>query len=123
MLLIQTYLDKSPIQGIGLFANEDIPAGTVIWKLNETGTKKFTKSYVDDWNHPETFKKFIKTYAWLHKGIYYLCLDDGRFMNHSDESNTLETQYTTVAKIDIKKGEEITCDYKSFCENGTNFNL
>jgi len=25
--------------------------------------------------------------------------------------------------VDIKKGEEITCNYNTFCEEGANFNL
>ena len=35
MLLVKTYLDKSPIAGIGLFAAEPIAAGTLVWKLSD----------------------------------------------------------------------------------------
>ncbi len=34
MLLIKTKLDLSKIHGIGLFAGEDIPKGTIIWRFN-----------------------------------------------------------------------------------------
>src|SRR5436190_11539229 len=34
MLLVKTYLDKSPISGIGLFAAEPIEEGTLVWKLS-----------------------------------------------------------------------------------------
>jgi len=34
MFLVKTYLDKSKIRGIGLFADEFIPKGTLIWKFN-----------------------------------------------------------------------------------------
>ena len=33
MLLVKTYLDKSPIHGIGVFAAERIPKGTKIWRF------------------------------------------------------------------------------------------
>ena len=33
MLLVRTYLDRSAIHGIGLFAAERIPKGTVLWRL------------------------------------------------------------------------------------------
>ncbi len=32
MLRVRTYLAPSPIEGIGLFAAEPIPRGTLIWK-------------------------------------------------------------------------------------------
>ena len=35
MLLIDTYLDKSPIQGIGVFAKNPIAKGTSIWRLDQ----------------------------------------------------------------------------------------
>ncbi|TIO47875.1 MAG: SET domain-containing protein-lysine N-methyltransferase, partial [Mesorhizobium sp.] len=34
MLLVDVYLDKSPIQGIGVFAKHRIPKRTLIWKLD-----------------------------------------------------------------------------------------
>jgi len=34
MLLIKTYLDKSPIHGIGVFAGEFIKKGTQVWEFN-----------------------------------------------------------------------------------------
>ena len=33
MLLVRTYLDRSSIHGLGLYAGEDIRAGTLIWVL------------------------------------------------------------------------------------------
>ncbi|TIX82308.1 MAG: SET domain-containing protein-lysine N-methyltransferase, partial [Mesorhizobium sp.] len=31
MLLVDVYLDKSRIQGIGVFAKNHIPRGTLVW--------------------------------------------------------------------------------------------
>jgi SET domain-containing protein len=124
MLTVKTYLDKSPIHGIGLFADEDISKGTVIWKYHGLTVHKLAIDIIHGgWNHPQSFIDHIKTYAWIENGFYYWCLDNGRFMNHSDNSNTYETKIETIALVDIKKGEEITCNYNTFCEEGANFNL
>lgn len=32
MLIVKTYVDNSPVHGRGLFADEDILPGTVIWR-------------------------------------------------------------------------------------------
>ena len=35
MLLVKTYLNKSKINGIGLFAKEFISRGAVVWELRK----------------------------------------------------------------------------------------
>jgi hypothetical protein len=110
MLLVKTYLDKSSIHGIGLFAAEFIPAGTLVWEFTEEFDQKFWKSNCDRLGGP--FLKFLKTYAYV-DGDYVLCVDDARFMNHSSEPNTKNGHgENTIASRDIQIGEEITCDYK-----------
>jgi SET domain-containing protein len=115
MLLVRTYLDKSSIHGIGLFATEDIKAGTQIYYLDHNLVKKFPEMYVNTSDKVE--KEFFNTYAWKKDNYYYLSLDNDRFMNHSEYPNTYETEYATFAKVDIMAGEEITCNYKDFCQN------
>ena len=34
MLLVKTYLDKSLIHGVGVFADEFIKKGTLMWEFN-----------------------------------------------------------------------------------------
>lgn len=41
MLLVNTYLDKSDIEGIGLFASNSIKKGDIVWKYNEITTIKW----------------------------------------------------------------------------------
>jgi hypothetical protein len=43
-------------------------------------------------------------------------VDNGRFINHSDEPNTRDTRDHTFAMIDLLPGSEITSDYHAFCE-------
>jgi SET domain-containing protein len=113
MLLVRTYLDKSAIDAIGLFAAEPIEAGTVVWKLydidivmHETALReqKLTSLQLD----------FIETYSYKNGNTYYLCIDDARFMNHSPTPNTREAAQSSIASRRIEAGGELTCNYGNF---------
>ena len=118
MLLVKTYLKESGISGAGMgcYSQEFIPEGTIIWEFNPLIDRAYLKSQVDTFTHSE--KEFINTYAYMHNGIYYLCIDNGRFFNHSDNPNTVEWPNTnsqkTLASRDIQAGEEIVSDYRFF---------
>ena len=43
MLVVKTKIKNSPIHGIGLFAEEFIPKGTLVWKLNKKFDLIYTK--------------------------------------------------------------------------------
>src|SRR5579872_7061140 len=117
MLRVKTYLAQSTIPGagLGLFAAEDIAAGTVIWKLDEGWDL-----VVDDKDWPEDVSRsFLKTYAYLSptskKPLYVICIDNARFVNHSARPTGIGGQSNmTVAARDIAAGEEITEDYRTF---------
>ena len=120
MLLVDVYLDKSPIEGIGVFAKRAVPRGTLVWKLDprfdrlievevweaQTGA---VKSYLDRYAYPDRRdRNFI-----VFEG------DDARYMNHSDDPNCdISVPEETYALRDIAAGEELTCDYKHFFEDG-----
>lgn len=113
MLIVKTYLDKSRIHGIGLFAAEEIPAGAVIWRPG------FEMLYT-----PDEFaalsseqKRFVEIWGWRDRTdrLHHLSLDNDRFMNHSDVPNTnVAPDGLTVAVRDIAATEEILCDYAEF---------
>lgn len=120
MLLVPTLKQQSPIHGTGLFAAEPIPAGTPTWR--------FTPG-IDLSIHPDAVKQFTDVardwflmYAYLdiRTGLYVLCADDARFMNHSETPNVggdyeQEPVFgVDVALQDIAVGEELTCDYRTF---------
>ncbi len=110
MLLVKTYLDKSPIDGIGLFAREDIEIGEKISEYDAWFNPLIRKS-----SYNSITKDFLRKYGVFEKVHigYRLYLDDERFMNHSDDPNTIQEDVNTcIAKVNIKKGEEITCNYK-----------
>jgi SET domain-containing protein len=117
MLLVKTRLGQSPIHGIGLFANQFIPAGIETWRWEPAFDIERSKEEIDAL--PEHMREWFKQYAYLdfHVGSYLLCVDDARFINHSDDANVC-TDYSLnrygidFATRDIQLGEEITINYR-----------
>ena len=120
MMLIKTRIGPSRIQGIGLFADQDIKKGTAIWRFTPGFDLKFTDEQIK--RLPPRARKYIIKYSWKSDRSHLRCfsLDDGKYFNHSDNPNALSRYYDgeeeVVTKVirDIKKGEEITDNYRSF---------
>lgn len=125
MLLVRTLLGVSGIDGIGLFADEDIPAGTVVWRFDPALDQRFSEETLSQL--PVGAREQIEKYSYRekHSGLYVLCADDARFFNHSAEPNCIDIYErgpddpddehdVTLALGDIKRGEELTCDYSLF---------
>jgi uncharacterized protein len=123
MLLVKTRLGQSPIEGTGLFAAEPIKSGTVTWRFIPSFDQLFTFEQIA--SLPDVAREAIETYTYVHpkSGLYVYCLDNARFMNHSDEPNTAGVHVEgsiegyDVATRDIEEGEELTCDYRLFDGN------
>ena len=118
MLLVRTRLDKSEIDGIGLFADEFIPAGSVVWERNLMIDLELTRSEIERLASTSRGQVLKYSYLDLKSGKYIFCGDDARFFNHSDEPNCLDIagpeNGVTIACRDIAAGEELTCDYSLF---------
>jgi SET domain-containing protein len=115
MLMVKTKIAPSNISGIGLFADEFIPKGTMVWKFQNDFDLILSKEEVEKLSVP-TQKQFYN-YAYLDKKYnkYMLCSDDARFFNHSDNFNCDERiDDITTATRDIEIGEELTVNYKDF---------
>lgn len=116
MYLIKTYLDRSAIHGIGVFAGEDIPKGTKVWDFVEGFDQVIDQSDYDAL--PPQAQEYLTIYAWWENGKIWICGDNGRYTNHSDEPNVVNwpnaDSMAEAASRDIKKGEELTSDYRSF---------
>lgn len=128
MLTVKTYIDKSELNGIGLYADEFIPKDSIIWKYDPEHDRCYSE---EEYNNCEPLtKEFLKKYSFRYLGKYYLCIDNSRFFNHSEDPNCHSTDYSetflgyTRAKRDIHPGEEITDDYRGFGfdEMDNNFN-
>lgn len=116
MMLVKTIVKESPIAGLGLFADEDIPAGKAVWEFTSGFDQEIEPENLSLLSEPAL--QDFKNYAYLDKetGNYILCFDSARFFNHAENPNTgySFSEDVYIAKKDIKKGEEITCDYREF---------
>lgn len=115
MLLIKTKTRISEIHGIGLFADQFVPRGTMTWRFLQGFDLRLSKSILEKLSAPAR-EQFLK-YSYLDSKsmLYELCSDDARFFNHSDTPNTVSIDDDTdVAARDIQPGEELTCDYRTF---------
>lgn len=120
MMLVQARKSQSPIHGIGLFAAEFIAEGTPTWRFIAGIDQAIHPDVVE--RVPPASRSAFLTYAYLdiRTGLYVLCADDARFMNHSDEPNVrgdygLDPVFgVDVAARDIQPGEELLCDYRTF---------
>ncbi len=115
MLTVKTYIDKSLVHGIGLFAAEFIPKDTLIWKLNRDLDLIISQNEYDKLStlSKEHFDWFA--YYSENRGGWILCFDNAKFVNHSKTPNTYRVG-DTIALHDIQIGEEITEDYYVFNE-------
>ena len=115
MLLIKTYLDKSPIHGIGVFADEFIKKGTLVWKFNPLIDIILTPEQRQ--KLPEVTRDFINYISVPYPfgaDNYCLSLDNAQYMNHSDDPNMGPDAKKggDIALRDIPKGAEMTVDYR-----------
>jgi hypothetical protein len=96
--------------GYGVVANQLIPAGTITWVLDKLD-REFSP---EDFDSMEPhYQNILDTYTFRNnKGNLILCWDNGRFVNHSFNSNCLTTAYDfEIAIRDIQPGEQLTDDY------------
>jgi SET domain-containing protein len=120
MLMVKTRLGLSDIAGIGLFADQDIPKGTVTWRFMADFDRLLKKAEIEGLPEPARSNLLDHTYLDPTSGLFVLCADNARFMNHADKPNTAgihepgAIEGYDVAIRDIRAGEEMTCDYRTF---------
>jgi SET domain-containing protein len=123
MLLVDVYLDKSPIQGIGVFAKYPIARGTQIWKLDPRFDRLIEVDVYESQAGP--VKSYLDRYAYpdrRDRNYIVFEADDARYMNHADEPNCdVSLPEESFALRDIAPGEELTCNYNHFFETGFDF--
>jgi uncharacterized protein len=117
MFRVPTYVSRSSIHGYGVFAAARIPRGTVVWEFDPEADWALTEAEMSAF--PARLREQMEAWTYLSEdGMYILCSDGAKFMNHSFEPNCDdEGPKYTVAARDIEVGEELTCDYRAFDEN------
>ena len=119
MLLVRTKIGPSEIHGVGVIADQCIPKGTITWvfhhgfdrEIDPEEIKKLPPHLEEKLNHI--------SYISSKTGKAVLCVDEAKYMNHSDDANTRgewteETEGCDIAVRDIQVGEEICCNYLQF---------
>jgi hypothetical protein len=119
MLMVETELRASPIEGIGVFVTQRVRAGELIWRFDSRIDRVFSDEELMEM--PEQLQRFLRIYSTLHDGLklWVLCGDNGRFFNHSDRPNTRSLGIAfgdDVAAEDIEPGTELTSDYRTICD-------
>src|SRR3569623_1516643 len=112
MLLVKTYLDKSPIHGLGVIAAERIPRGAKIWRIVEGIDRCYTPRQFA--RLPKAARAFLENYAYRVDGEILFTVDNDHHMNHAETPNTVLRGGYVLAAVDIPKGVEITNDYREF---------
>lgn len=97
--------------GYGVVATELIPRGTIVWVRDELD-RRLSKEQLQGLG--PLYEQSLLKYLYVDSaGMYVLCWDIARYMNHSCESTCLPAGFDgfEVAVRDIQPGEELTDDY------------
>ena len=96
--------------GYGVVATEFIPAGTITWALDKLD-REFSPTEFQAME--PIYQNILDFYTFRNRhGSFVLCWDNGRYVNHSFNSNCLTTAYDfEIAIRDIQVGEQLTDDY------------
>ncbi len=123
MFLVHVYLDRSPVEGIGVFAKQPIAKGSLIWAFDERFDRLIPNAV---WESTDgVVKDYLDRYCYPSRenpGHIVFEADDARYMNHSDAPNCdFSKGKRAFALRDIAAREEMTCDYNAFFEDGFEF--
>ena len=113
MFLIDTYLGKSKIHGVGVFSKQNVKKGRKIKEVRPEFEIRFNKINLP--RMPLALANFIQTHAYEeNENEYCLGIDNEKYLNHSNDPSVDDEGY---ALKDIKIGDEITIDYNNFDDN------
>jgi SET domain-containing protein len=120
MMMVETELRPSTIQGIGIFLLEPVRGGDLVWRFDSRVDRIYSETELV--SLPEPTRSFLRRYSTWHEptGLWVLCGDNGRHFNHSDTPNTISRGIAfgdDVAAADLDPGTELTSDYRTICDN------
>lgn len=114
MLRVKTKISESNIHGTGLFADEDIKKGQVIWRYQETTADVFSfENFLQKCSELDLAAILgMMHYSYIKDQKVVHVLHDEKYINHSLTPNVKFLDWKTeVAIKDIRKGEEILENY------------
>jgi uncharacterized protein len=119
-LFAYTRLGTSKIDGIGVIAIRNIRKGTNVFPDVDDKIIWIQKSRLK--NIPKEMKRLYKDYCVLKEKQFgapesFNRINISWYLNHSSDPNTaVDTSFHVFALKSIKKGEELTLDYRSFMD-------
>lgn len=114
MLTIATIVKESEIHGHGCFAGEEVPAGTVVWVLDEVDERIEDVLRLKIWEHHHAYRSHMAEKLWI------LPRDNAAWINFADsrigefgepnlrEGELVNEEPSLVATRNIAAGEELT---------------
>jgi uncharacterized protein len=118
MIHIKYKLDKSDKHGIGLFADEDLQKGQLIYTASPLLDVNITQEQFDTLSDREKEEFHWWGFFDEHTQRWHVDFDVSKFINHFEEGTvTQDTDHDDaylVAVRDVKKGEELTQNYLEF---------
>lgn len=89
--------------GVGVITNVPIKKGDIVWK----------HSPKTEFRIPLQIYHLLNKHAYIDGDDVVIDLDDSKFINHSCDPTIIDSRDDCIATRDIKKGEELTWDYKN----------
>jgi SET domain-containing protein len=118
-------IGRSRIHGVGVLAIRDIPAGTRVFRGEDE--RVVWVSRADVRRLPRPLRQLYEDFAMLWGERYGVprtlnMLSVGWYLNHSDRPNVeADDDGRFHALRRIRKGEELTADYRTFTDEGLEF--
>lgn len=115
MFVVRTRLRNSAIHGIGVFADEPIRKGQIVWQFDPR--MDILIPLEEKQNFPPAVQDYLSMLTYIEESsgrkMMVLCADNAKHVNHSDDPNLLDTPDGSqeYAARDIAVGEELTCNY------------
>ena len=125
MIIVKTKVLPSVINNLGLFADEDIEIGTVIWNYHPSTCIVIQPEQMQvlSQSYPDNFISSINHFGCPYNDGCLVHLDNMRYINHSETPNTISLDNDTmIASRKIYCGEELFENYrqysnKNYCVN------
>lgn len=118
MMHIKYTLGASDLHGIGVFADEDLHKGQLIYTASPMLDVNISQAEFESLPDKEKAEVAWWGYKVPNKDIWHVDFDVSKFINHSDEGSVTQDRNHegayVVAARDIRAGEELTQNYLEF---------
>ena len=115
MFIVRTSLHSSAIHGIGVFADEPVKKGQIVWQFDPR--MDILIPLEEKQKFPPAMQDYLSMLTHIEESsgrkMMVLCADNAKHVNHLDDPNLLDTPdgLREYAARDIAAGEELTCNY------------